>query len=297
MSDERFIKFIPSQKSEWLLKNHPNAFLLLTLIAMRARRVNGHPDGLEIGMAQIGDYKSSGIESERKYRTAKDVLIKICAVKIVETARKRKKSTTRTTTNGTLVILLQSDIWDVNPEHRDDRSDDRATTERRPSDDEQERRKKKKEKINKKESQPEKVAFRECVTLTQAEYDSLLDSYQQEKLDGMLDILDSFKESTGKCYKSDRGVLKQGGWVEHEWEKRKSTAKRPAAETESNREFAKRVCSEFSSRSCELKATDAELVFIPTVGQMQPFGVKYNENGFKDQIMSNLNKREFKKCG
>lgn len=143
---ERYIKFLPGQSADWLQENHPNAFLLLCLIARRARRYNGHPDGLSIGMAHIGDFKQAGIESERKYRTAKDVLIRIGAVKIVETARKRKKSTTestiKTTTTGTLVLLLKSDIWDINPkstdDRNDDRNDDRPTTDRRPTDDEQE---------------------------------------------------------------------------------------------------------------------------------------------------------------
>lgn len=142
VTNPRFIKFIPSDSSDWLQKNHPNAFLLLCLIAKRARRFNGHVDGLEIGMAQIGDYQSAGIETEQKYRTAKNVLIRIGAIKIIETARKRKNSTTGLTTKGTLVTILKSDIWDINPEVDNDRANDRATTKQRPSNDEQERRKK-----------------------------------------------------------------------------------------------------------------------------------------------------------
>ena len=150
---ERFIKFIPSEAASWLQKNHPNAFLLLCLIAQRARRYNGHIDGLTIGMARLGDFRLAGIESESKYRTAKDVLVRVGAIKIVETARKRKKLTTertsKTTTVGTLVLLLKSDIWDINPDidddRNDDRNDDRITTDSRPNDDEQERIKKEKE--------------------------------------------------------------------------------------------------------------------------------------------------------
>lgn len=156
---ERFIKFIPCEESYYLRKNHPNAFLLLSYIAERARRVSGNPDGLEIGCAYIGDYKEAGIETERKYRTAKKILELRSHLKIVETCRNRKKSTTGSTTVGTLVKILRSDVWDINAEDCDDLNVDRETTGRRPSDDEQERKRKNKnieikEKNNKKEKIP-----------------------------------------------------------------------------------------------------------------------------------------------
>lgn len=127
----RFIKFIPSKESDYLQENHPNAFLLLCLIAKRARRIAGEPDGLEIAESHIGDYKKAGIESERKYRTAKKILEDRKHIKICETCRNRKKSTTKVTTIGTLVKILRSDVWDINPESIDDRIDDRPTTDRR----------------------------------------------------------------------------------------------------------------------------------------------------------------------
>jgi hypothetical protein len=135
----RFIKFIPSQESDFLQENHPNAFLLLCLIAKRARRISGHPDGLEIGEAQIGDYKKAGIETRDKYRTALEILVKRSHIRICETCRTRKKSSphqnvekifeiknsptettngypTGSTTIGTKVKLLRSDVWDINSE-------------------------------------------------------------------------------------------------------------------------------------------------------------------------------------
>ncbi len=155
MSSHNYLMFtIPSPESEYLQENHPNAFLLLCTIARRARRYSGLPDGLEIGEAHIGDYHKSGIESERQYRTAKDILIKRGHIKICETCRNRKKSTTGETTRGTLVKILKSDIWDINAKVKDDRRDDRPTTDRRPTDDEQERRiKKNKEEENKEQAQ------------------------------------------------------------------------------------------------------------------------------------------------
>lgn len=144
MSKERFIKFIYSEESSYLIINHPNAFLLLTLIAQRARRLEGLPDGLKIGQCYIGDFSQCGIDTERKYRTAKKVLEGRKHIEISETCRTRKKTTTGVTTVGTLVRLISSNVYDINKESNDDPNDDRATTERRPSDDEQERTRKNK---------------------------------------------------------------------------------------------------------------------------------------------------------
>lgn len=141
MSVERFIKFIPSSESDFLQENHPNAFLLLCLIAKRARRISGGPDGLEIGEAHIGDYQKAGIGSRKQYRTALDILIKRGAIKKLETCRNRKKSATGETTVGTKVKLLKSDIWDINSEQGGHRIGHRGATDGPPMGHEQERRK------------------------------------------------------------------------------------------------------------------------------------------------------------
>ena len=137
---KRFLKLnLDNDEAEFLALRHPNAFILLFFIAKRARRIPGQADGLIIGQCHIGDYQSYGL-TERQYRTAKTVLTNRNIIKIVETCRTRKKATTGTTTIGTLVQLLDSKVWDINPEPNDDRNNDRATTERRPSDEEEERR-------------------------------------------------------------------------------------------------------------------------------------------------------------
>src|SRR5271154_4391754 len=131
-SSTRFIKFLPdSEEVDYLMENHPNAFLLLCLIARRARRIPALPDGMEIGECHIGDYKKCGIETEMKYRTAKKILEMRNHIRIILTCRSRQKSTTGVTTVGTKVKLLKSDIWDINLESDNDRSNDRATTEQR----------------------------------------------------------------------------------------------------------------------------------------------------------------------
>lgn len=223
MPDPIFRKLIICEKTNWLLSKFPNAFLLLTLIAIRARRYAGHLDSKEIGDAHIGDWKACGL-SEQQYRTAIKKLVSFNFIKIKETNRTRKKSTTGVTTEGTLVTLLNSDIWDVNLEESNDRINDRATTEQRLSNDEQEykeikndKNKNKKEKI-KKEKIPEvleipKIAYRQFVTLTEIQYQSLINENEKSFVDLMLDELNSYKGSTGKKYDSDFYTMIKGGWV------------------------------------------------------------------------------------
>jgi hypothetical protein len=112
---------------DWLAINHPNAFILLYFIARRARRVTGLIDGLEIGMAQIGDWEKIGL-SRQNYRTALKVLTANKFIKIIETNRTRKKATTGLTTEGTLVRILDTRIWDINPKSPNHRSNHCLTT-------------------------------------------------------------------------------------------------------------------------------------------------------------------------
>lgn len=218
---ERFIKFIPSQEAMFLVthKNpaYQNAFRLLTIIAERARRYDGHPDGLKIGQCHLGNWAEYGM-SEQNYKTAKKILERMQLIKIIETNRTRKKVTTGVTTEGTLVELCSTTVYDINVQDGNDSSNDCLTTgQRLPND---KLRKKKKEKKEKEEQPltpslpiPSKIKFRELVELTQVEYDSLLAKHGQEFLDFMLNFFNSRKGSKGYEYKSDYFTMKEGGWV------------------------------------------------------------------------------------
>jgi len=127
---ERFLKFIPSEEAFWLIEHKPKAFRLLTHIANTARRTHGSPDGLSVGQCHLRHWTCYKL-TEREYRTAKKILVDRKHIKIIETNRTRKKSTTGSTTVSTLVELCSTTVYDINPETRDDRNDDRATTERR----------------------------------------------------------------------------------------------------------------------------------------------------------------------
>jgi len=63
----RFIKLILSDKVEDLIKNHQDAFMLLMIIAKKARRESFN--GLDVGQAQMGDYEEYGFTRSR-YRTS-----------------------------------------------------------------------------------------------------------------------------------------------------------------------------------------------------------------------------------
>jgi len=161
---ETFVKLIRSEEMRYLARKHRNAFILLTFIAERARRENGYPDGLVIGESHIGDHKEYGL-TEKEYRTAKKILVERKHIEIIETCRSRKNSraakktsnsenvkketterATKVTTIGTLVKIISTTIYDINPEdpnqQKGDRKGDRGATEGRPKGDEQEGRRK-----------------------------------------------------------------------------------------------------------------------------------------------------------
>lgn len=99
-----FLKLMKNKATMELLTNAPNAFLLLTQIALRAKRTydfNVH--GLEIGQAFIGDYKNIGL-TEQKYRAAKEQL------------EMWGFATFKGTNKGTIATLINSRIYDINKE-------------------------------------------------------------------------------------------------------------------------------------------------------------------------------------
>ena len=86
-------------------------------------------------------------------------------------------------------------------------------------------------KINKKE-QEEKIHFADFVTMTNAEHEKLVSTYGTEFTDQCIKILDNYKGSKGKKYKSDyRAIL---SWVVDEANKRKQENKYNSRKTEYN---------------------------------------------------------------
>lgn len=106
LKEKGFIKFNRnSSKYFRMLEERPTAFLLLSLIANRARRTNEKDlmIDLEIGEALIGDFFAYGV-TRAVYRTDKEYLIKNGFI-----------LTTKADRRGTIVKLIDSDIFDINP--------------------------------------------------------------------------------------------------------------------------------------------------------------------------------------
>ena len=109
---EPFLKLMKNKETMELLTNAPNAFLLLTQIALRAKRTNDfNVHGLTIGQALVGDYKSIGL-TEQRYRTAKGLL---------ETWG---FATFKGTNKGTIANLINTRVFDIN-EEREQRAEQR----------------------------------------------------------------------------------------------------------------------------------------------------------------------------
>ncbi len=312
MSNSRFIKFIPSKESNFFLEHHPNAFLLLALIATRARRISGNPDGLEIGEARIGDYSKCGIESRKKYRTALELLIKKKIIEKVETCRTRQKSATGTTTVGTKVKLLRSDIWDINSEDSNHRLGHRGATEGPPMGHEQERIRKKKndKKIKTIHSQENLILRKENVFTSDIDHQDLLEKHGVELVEEAYHKLSEWKkDKSNETLKKATDIGRIKHWVITavreqrvklaELAQREARVKKsenvPLSLWEENKKYAEDTCKNISSMHCELKLNSHEIFFVPTTGQQQPFSIKYNDNGFKGQLQLSLEKKGFKK--
>jgi len=103
MNPTRWIALHCGDEAAALLANHPNAFLLLAQIAMRARFVDCPITGLKVGQAFIGDWKNAGL-TQKEYRNAKITLtnLKIGAFKGAN--------------KGTVATLIDSSIFSIREE-------------------------------------------------------------------------------------------------------------------------------------------------------------------------------------
>lgn len=105
-----------NERTLQLATKYKNAFILLTIIAHRARRndnsINEH--NLELGEALIGDYATCGM-SEQEYRTAK---LQLTRFKII---------TTRATTKGTIAKLTDTSIYDINIDEANEQDNGQVT--------------------------------------------------------------------------------------------------------------------------------------------------------------------------
>jgi hypothetical protein len=119
-NSKNFIKYIPSEKSSWLRKNHTALYLLLSLAAERARWENTeYLDGLIPGDAILGNFEEAGI-TRQQYRDAIEKGEKLGIWEVVwnQKSTKHQKRTIKRTIKSIVVNIRNSDIWDINLEKR-----------------------------------------------------------------------------------------------------------------------------------------------------------------------------------
>jgi hypothetical protein len=104
MSATRFIALHCGEEAQALLEKHPNAFLLLTQIAMRAKWKDCPITGLKTGQAFIGDWRKAGLHSQMAYRHAKQCLTE-CQL-----------ATFQGTNKGTIAALVNARVFSVSPQ-------------------------------------------------------------------------------------------------------------------------------------------------------------------------------------
>lgn len=228
-----------SEELEFLLRNHPNAFLLLTLIAQRASRSNNSVTGLNIGECYIGDHQSCGL-TRQQYRTAIEILKLRKHILICETCRNRKKSTTGSTTVGTKVKLISSTVYDINPEEDNHHINHRPTTDQPPTNHEEECKedknvKKKKKNIKKKvftSFEAITCFFGEHVQLTKSELQELVGKFGHELVMWKIQSMESYvvEHRNGRSYKKIKDVLAE--WCQKELAKSGKITPIPVAPAE-----------------------------------------------------------------
>ena len=129
-----FLVMYRGQESAELRERHPKAFLLLSLVAERARYDDTRPNpyNLEVGEALIGDFKAAGLKTNSEYRHA------------LSTIKAAGFVTTRATSRGTIAKLVNTGIFDpfrsANNEQSNEQNDDQSNDQsNEQSDDKQER--------------------------------------------------------------------------------------------------------------------------------------------------------------
>jgi len=201
----KFKNFLVLKRSENTreLMKEPNAFTLLSHIALRAKRngsLNIH--NLQIGEALLGDYRNYGM-SEREYRTAKDKL------------QNWGIATFKGTNRGTVAKLTDSSIYDINIEDIDKQDDNPETNKRRTGDEQETTNEEDKETIR--EAKKEKGRFKKPTAQQVTKYARSI-GYE---LDGQVFI--DFYESKG--WLIGKNKMKDWKATVRTWKKRSVSVK------------------------------------------------------------------------
>lgn len=288
-TDENFLKLIRSDKAEWLISNYPNAFLVLSIIALRAKRNKDSLSGMEPGDAIVdrkGTAKAAGI-TEDQFRVALAHLIKLNLVEIVFNPKVggTQKRPIKIPMKSMIVNILNSMVFDINKNYE--------SPSQSPSDPHQipinkkERKKEeeKEKKYQKENSSIQKKEYREKVTLSEEQYAKLIAGHGEPFVNTMLDELSAYKCSNGKKYASDYHLMIGAGWVIKKCtEQKNAPTKIPRGDD---------ICIELMKTFQNQEFYNEARCYIDNVGIAFQRGIKhkqikFKEYGFWDQFRNML---------
>lgn len=111
-----YVKLCRSEETNILLAKHPKAFVLLSVIAMRAKRTSdGNTFNLKIGESLVGDHDNYGM-TRQGYRTA------------IEFLEENNLISTSKNALGTVATMLNYTVFDINVDAQQPDSNQIATT-------------------------------------------------------------------------------------------------------------------------------------------------------------------------
>lgn len=117
----------------------------------------------------------------------------------------------QTGTRNRLVTILNWDKYQENEQQNAHQMNNNCTTSEQQVNTNKNVKNIKNERNNKKEIDKEKMHFAEFVSMTNVEYEKLVNTYGKEAADQCIKVLDNYKGASGKKYKSDfRAIL---SWV------------------------------------------------------------------------------------
>lgn len=255
-----------------LLENDPNTFLLLSQIALRARRKESKFDdkNLQPGQALIGDHRTIGL-SRQQYRD--------CQAKLL----KWKIATFQGTNKGTIATLISTEIYDINltaeePPKEPNKNQQRTTNKECKKERDQKKKNSKKEKSF--------LEFGSHVRLTAEEHAKLAQQQGPEALAGLIEDMNDWCASKGKSFADYAAALRT-------WHRKRvadaALRGKPAADsTESNRKLAQT----YAKANKGNPKTEVEDCGGHVEIRTPPFcrAIPYTEKGFSHQLEAECRK-------
>lgn len=301
-----------NEKAETLTTTYPNAALILSLIAQRARWT---PDTNPInGLGHMECFISSNdFKGSRKGRGMTRQQFRSALNFLLDSGFATKLSTNRTTNEAYRIKLIDSSIYDINPKYNNQPINQPINTESTTNQPQKNKERKKELKHGSLQSPSKsvvpKIQVMEFIHLTTEEYEKLKAEFA-DTLTAMLDTLNSYKGSTGKRYKSDYHTLR--GWVKDRVLEEKSrvsalkSIKKAPTDTpqvsfiEKARNFANNLCREIVEKAKAGKIrvpkdmkfmveNDHVTVGLPG-GAAGDWTLRFDAYGFEEQLNSRCRK-------